>query len=326
MVIMPPVTPIKALVTCAGAMPACAVINALKRQKELSVTVLAVDANPLSAGLHLADAKAVVPPFTDPGYVDAVLALAVKDGVKIVFPIMDEELLAFAEARAKFERAGIALVTNDPAVVRLARDKKLTYDACREKGLDVPATVPVSQRKGASLPPFPLIVKPRSGRGSLGVATAGDAEELDFYAKRCPDGLIQERVSGQEYTIDVVTDPGGRVLAVVPKARLETKAGMQVKGRVVRDQALLDYGARIAAAFGLTLRFNVQCVKRADGRLALIEINAKFPASLPFTVAAGVNAPLMLTRMLVMKETLAPRIGDFKDGLTMMRYWQEVYA
>jgi hypothetical protein len=55
-----------------------------------------------------------------------------------------------------------------------------------------------------------------------------------------------------------------------------------------------------------------------------VEVNPKFAATLPFTVRAGVNMPLLLLKMCL-GEQIRRRIDDFEDGLMMLRYWQEVY-
>jgi len=311
------------LVTCAGSMPGVAIINALKKQNEIPIRVISVDRNPLSAGFHLSDAHYVLPANGGPGDIAAVLKICADEKVEMVFPVIDEELLPFAEKKAEFCARGIRLISNDPETVRIARDKYRTFEFFRARGVRVPATFLPSELSTAKLPPFPLAVKPRDGRGSVGFAEVQDAAELEFFLKRVANPVIQEFVRGQEYTIDVLTDFEGRVLSLVPKARLEAKAGMQVKGRTVKDGRLFEFAETVLRHLPLTPRGNIQCIDSADG-LVLIEVNPKFPASLPFTVAAGVNAPLLLARMHL-GEKIAPRIGDFADGLVMLRYWQEIF-
>jgi hypothetical protein len=79
----------------------------------------------------------------------------------------------------------------------------------------------------------------------------------------------------------------------------------------------------IIKKFGLVPRGNVQCILEGDA-ICLIEVNPKFPASLAFTVAAGVNAPLLLVKMHLGEE-IPPMIGRFRNGLIMLRCWHEVF-
>jgi carbamoyl-phosphate synthase large subunit len=137
---------------------------------------------------------------------------------------------------------------------------------------------------------------------------------------------VQEWIDGPEYTVDVMMDGNGRVLSAVPRERLLTKAGMCVKGRTSRRPQLLDLSVDIAERFPLTPRGNLQFKQsRKDGRYYLIEVNPKFGAGLPLTTAAGVNMPLLLLKM-ALGETVPPMLGQFKDGLVMLRHWAECFV
>jgi carbamoyl-phosphate synthase large subunit len=313
------------LVTCAGSMPGVAVINALKEQKELPVRVLGADMSPHSAGFVLADGGHVVPAASKPDFIPRIRDLCRKEGVQVIFPVFDLELQVFADHAKAFASEGIRVVSNPPEVVRLAKDKLLTVRRCEELGVLVPPTLLKSDLGRKTLPPFPLIVKPRSGQGSAGVHVARDQRELDFFADYVENPVIQQCIEGPEFTLDVLTDFEGNLISVVPKERLQVKGGMQVKGRTVKDPQLLDYGADIASKFRVFPRGNIQCIRATDGRLFLIEINPKFAASLPFTVAAGVNAPLLLLKMHL-GHKVPPMLGQFTGGLVMLRCWRELYV
>lgn len=315
---------INVLVTCAGSMPGVSVINALRRQNEVPIRVISVDRNPLSAGFYLSDAHYTLPSNGIPGDTSAVLKICKQENVQIVFPIIDEELLPFAKAKSEFEGHGIRIITNEPEVVRIARDKFETYEFFYSRGVRVPATYLPEDLASVKLPAFPLVLKPRDGRGSVGFVKVNNERELSCFANTVPSAVVQEFISGQEYTIDVLTDFDGRLLSLVPKARLEAKAGMQVKGRTVKDERLLDFARGILALLPLTPRGNIQCIDTGE-EIVLIEVNPKFPASLPFTVAAGVNGPLLLVKMHL-GEKLEPMLGKFVAGLVMLRYWQEIFV
>jgi carbamoyl-phosphate synthase large subunit len=309
---------------CAGSMPAVGIINALKRQDEVGVRIIAADCSALSVGFQLADAHYTVPLASAPGFIDAVLEICKREGVNIVFPVIDEELFVFAQNRGRFQDEGIRVITNDPDVVALAKDKYRTFEFCKREGIRVPETYLPHELPEEGRLAFPLIVKPRDGRGTVGVFKARNRKELEFFLDYVSNPMVQQFLDGAESTIDILTDFQGRPISVVPKLRLETKAGMQVKGRTVKDERLIDFGLMVIKKFGLVPRGNAQCILQG-GELFLIEVNPKFPASLPFTVAAGVNAPLLLVKMHL-GSTVKPMIGDFKDNLVMLRHWNEVFV
>ena len=113
-------------------------------------------------------------------------------------------------------------------------------------------------------------------------------------------------------------------VAVVPKERVEVRDGQAVKSATRADSRVTQFAVRIARAFGVSVVANVQVIRmrrrqrpgtptgvhaREDGAnvgnsemaldddLVLIEVNPKFASSLPLTVEAGVNLPLLLLEM-----------------------------
>lgn len=286
--------------------------------------MIAADMGDLSAGFLLSDARHLVPGASAPDFVATVRDICRRESVQVVFPIIDEELQVFADHAEEFRREGIRVITNSPETVRIANEKILTAHRCSELGIATPRLFVHEDLANRSLP-FPLIIKPRNGRGSTDVHLIQNRRELEFFLDYVPDAMIQQFIEGTEYTIDVLTDFDGELLSVVPKERMMVKSGMQTKGRTVNDRELLDYGGRIAREFRLSPRANIQCIRDRAGKIWLIEINPKFAASLPFTVAAGVNAPLLLLK-LHLGQKVEPMIGVFTPNLTMLRVWRELYT
>ncbi|HTS16506.1 MAG TPA: ATP-grasp domain-containing protein [Verrucomicrobiae bacterium] len=313
------------LVMSAGSIPGVAIIEALRNQNEVPVRLIGADMGRLSAGFLLADASHVVSGAHQSDFIPSILAICRQEQVHVIFPVIDEELQTFADHAPTFTAEGIRVITNPPELVRVAKDKSLTARRCAELGVLAPPTLLKDDLGRVPLPPFPLVVKPRDGRGTVGVHIVRDKHELDFFLDRVSNAMIQQFIEGAEFTIDVLTDFDGNLISLVPKQRLQVKAGMQVKGRTVKDPQLLAYGAEIVRKFGLVPRGNIQCIRAVDGSLYLIEINPKFPASLPFTLRAGVNGPLLLLKMHL-GQKIAPMIGQFQENLVMMRVWRELYT
>ena len=309
-----------ALVTAAGSMPGVAVIRALKAGADPTIRVVAADAAELAVGHAFADARVVAPRADEPGFIDRMLRICEDEDVGILFPVIDEELQAFADAAGRFEAAGVRVVGNSAAAVGRARDNYRTYLHCREHGIRAPKTWLAGDQPDDV--GYPLIVKPRMGRGGVGVSLAADRRDLDHALRHTDHAIAQEHLSGQEYTIDILGDLQGRVLMAVPKRRIETKAGMQVKGRVELEPPLIEFGMNVARAFELAPRGNVQCIVGPGGAISLVEVNPKFAASTPLTVAAGVNIPRLLSGMHL---GLAVEVPEARDGVLMLRCWHEVF-
>jgi carbamoyl-phosphate synthase large subunit len=167
-------------------------------------------------------------------------------------------------------------------------------------------------------PSFPLFVKPRSGRGGVGAFAIRDQRELEFFLSYVEEPLIQEYLSGPEFTIDMLCDFRGRPLAIVPRERVVIRAGVIDRGRTVNDPALIELAQACAAALPFAGAINIQC-RVVDGRPVVFEINPRFSGGIPLTIEAGADFPAMLLR-LASGHRVAPAIGQFRDNLWMTSY------
>ena len=69
----------------------------------------------------------VVPPVSDPAYVDVLLELCRRQRVGLLCPLNDLELPTLARVRDRFLAAGTIPVVASPAVVDLCFDKLATF-------------------------------------------------------------------------------------------------------------------------------------------------------------------------------------------------------
>ncbi len=315
---------IRVAVTSAGSAPAVAVIKALRAQRDLDIHITACDMDPLSSGFYLSDKKVLIPGCADSKFADILTALCRKDKIRFLIPIIDEELIIFARNRAKFALPATTVIANNPRTILNAKNKFTAWQTCARNNIAAPSTIRIEDLPDTRRLHFPLILKPIAGRGSIGIVKIDNQDELDFALAKERGGIIQEFVQGPEYTIDIVADPQGNILQAVPRERVMVKAGMSYKGKTVKDAQLMAFGARAARAFGVNGPANVQCIRSNKG-IYLIEVNPKFSAGLPLTVAAGVNIPLILLK-LALGIRVAPRELNFTDGLYMLRYWEEIFV
>ena len=167
-----------------------------------------------------------------------------------------------------------------------------------------------------------MIVKPRQGSGSRGVVTVRTAEELAAL-DRSPSLIVQEFLPGEEYSIDVLADAGGHVMASVPRVRARVDSGVSVAGRTMHDPALEHFGAAVATVTGLTYIANVQARRDAAGRPALLEVNPRAPGALPLTMASGVDMPRLALDSL--RGRPVPRRVDFHET-AMVRFLDERFV
>ena len=201
-------------------------------------------------------------------------------------------------------------------------DKYLAHSFFEAHGIPsprswLPGDVPADAR-------YPLLVKVREGFGSRHIYRADDREQLEFYLRATPvDSMVQERCLGEEFSIDVFCDTGGRCLNAIPRSMIQSKGGESIKGESLQDRELIDHGARVAETIGIVGPANVQCFREPDGSLPVTDVNPRFGGAFPLPLAAGSRYP-QLALALARGETPEPRLGEFRAGVVMTRFFSDL--
>jgi carbamoyl-phosphate synthase large subunit len=308
----------RVLVTGAGGPSGITILRDLADEP---LHMIAGDIDPYAAGLYLVDAdrRAILPRGDDPAFVDRVLELCRRESVDVLVPTVDTELLPLARAREAYADAGVTLVLASERTLASCLDKAVLAELC-DPLVNVPTTTIVDAAFDPAAIPLPAIVKPRSGSGSRGIRLIERVEELEALER---DGtlLVQEHLPGPEFSLDVLARADGVVVGVVPRERLKVDSGIAVTGRTLHDDGLETFARKVAEAIGLTSVANVQVKGDVNGDPALLEVNPRFPGTMPLTIAAGIDMP-----KLAIGEALGTPIPDgplpFED-LAMVRFFQE---
>jgi carbamoyl-phosphate synthase large subunit len=287
------------------------------RQLKINACFVGTDTNELSSALQLCDKSFLV-------------------------PTVDLDLKLLSQNRAKFSALGCFVLVSRPQVIDICQDKRKTYRFLIENGFDTPLTVSirsalsslVARRSSLVAHPsclkvkslhFPCFLKPWDGYASKGNAIAKNRQELLFFAKRIPNAICQEFIKGAEYTCDVYVDFNMKVRCVVPRKRIETRAGEVSKGQIDKQRCIMNESARLVEALqagpGV---ITLQLFLTPDGKIKFIEINPRFAGGVPLSIKAGANFPKWIFQELFgVKPNI--RFDGFKDGFVMLRYDSEVW-
>lgn len=309
----------RVLVTGAGGPAAVSFMQAVA---PTGAQLWAVDIDPYAAGLYLTEPgrRALVPRGDAPEFVDHLVALCRRWAIDVVVPTVDSEMLPVVRRAADFAAAGTTVLAPSEYTLETCLDKWTLIDRCRGAA-DLPGTALLDASFDAASWTWPSIAKPRRGSGSRGVTLVADAAGLSGLPA---DGsyIVQELLPGLEHSLDVLAYRDGTVAAVVPRTRMKVDSGIAVAGYVEDDDALVDYGRRIAKAISLTSVANVQVKQDRDGSPRLLEVNPRFPGSMPLTVASGVDMPVLALADALGHEV--PHDVPFRP-LAMVRTWTETF-
>lgn len=319
------------LFTCAGRRTY--LLKYFKENMSEGDKIVATDMQLSAPALTAADIKVQVPAVYDPSYIDVTLDICKKYNINALLCLNDLELPILAENKARFEAIGVTVIVSDPKVVDIAFDKYKTAQWVESIGLNAPKTyVTLASAKEALAKgeiAFPLFMKPRWGSGSIGLETIDDMEELDIYyhllMKKIKKTIlatasvgdeyimIQEKLTGKEFGLDVMNDLKGNNVGVSVKQKLAMRAGETDKAITVDIPEVYEMGKTIGQNLHHIGNLDVDIMQRANGDYCVLELNPRFGGGYPFSYEAGVNMPKAIFKWLngetVEESLLRPQIG-----------------
>lgn len=319
------------LFTCAGRRTY--LLKYFKENLSEGDKVVATDMQLSAPALQVADVKIQVPAVYDPNYIDITLNICKEQKIDVLLCLNDLELPILAENKAKFEALGVKVIVSDPAVIDIAFDKYKTAQWVESIGLNAPKTyVRLEDAKKALAAgeiAFPLFMKPRWGSGSIGLETIDDMDELEEVYQQLFKKIkktilatasvgdeyimIQEKLGGKEFGLDVMNDLTGRNVGVSVKQKLAMRAGETDKAITVNIPEVYEMGHKIGENLKHIGNLDVDIMQRANGDYCVLELNPRFGGGFPFSYEAGVNLPKAIIQWVkggtVDASILKPEIG-----------------
>lgn len=313
--------PIKVFFTGGGGAGTIEAVKALKAQTG-RYEVITADATPTSAGFSWADRSYVIPFGADDGFVAALREIVRREQPDFIIPLVDEEIPKVHRFVAA-EAPHIRIVGPTLEFSELVMDKWEMARALDARNVAVARTWLASDASAAT---YPAIVKPRSGRGSRGLAFLDSAQDLAGYLAAAPKSadhyIVQDRLRGREFTTSVVMGLDGTLFSIVPKEAADKRGITQVG--ITRVVPAIDTLCRqVTLALDPRGPFNVQLILGEDGVPRIIEINPRYSTTMALTLAAGVNEVDIVLRHARGED---PGPLTFEPDLVMLRYTAQIYV
>ena len=217
-----------------------------------------------------------------------------RDMLDFLIPLTDPEVDALAPRKAEFRALGCTVCVPEERVAALCRRKDTMNRFLAEKQVCrlIPTEIAVP---GQPCPfPFPVMVKPRSGRSSLGQAVAADEKSYQTALAGREDCIVQPFLEGDIFCVDVARDAFGHTRAAGPAGALRNKSGLGMTVEVLPGHPLEAVCAAIAEAVGLVGVVNMEFIRQGDD-FFFLEVNPRFSGGVGFSMAAGMDfAEMML--------------------------------
>ena len=252
--------PLNLLFTCAGRRNY--LINYFKDALKGRGRIFTADMSDTAPAMVDADVAITVPSIYNSNYIESLKKIIIEHHIDAIISLNDLELPILSKHKEELETTGAKVIISNENVIDIAFDKVTTFDFISEIGLNTPQTyTTISKAKEAIFNgtlKFPLVVKPRWGSASIGIDFPETEEELDLafrlqhiklkksilntVSEQDLENavLIQEKMNGKEYGMDIVNDFEGRYFFTPKKSGAQT-AEANINAGVAAAQQIVEF-------------------------------------------------------------------------------------
>ena len=284
--------------------------------KDLNINskVVAADCSNTAPALYFADKKVILPKIDDPTYIDEIIKNSIKEKIKLIIPTIDTDLMLLSKNQNYiFEKSGAKVLISSEQVITICRDKIKTHYYLEENGFNVPKLYEKDYQNIL----FPVFIKPVDGSSSINAFKVNSRDELDNYLKLIKKPMIQEYISGEEFTVDVFLDFDSNVISIVPRLRIQVRGGEISKGKIVKNRLVIDEVMKLMKTLKPIGHITVQLMLTDKG-IKFIEINPRFGGGAPMSIESGADSCKNLYKLLLNEKLTYNE--DYEENLVFLRY------
>ncbi|MDR0932976.1 MAG: GNAT family N-acetyltransferase [Victivallales bacterium] len=284
--------------------------------------------------LTLADDYVITPLIFNPDYIPFLQKFVAKNQIDVIIPLFDVDGYILSKEQERFAAQNVKIITGSLETLKICNDKWASYKFFTEKKINTPRTfLSVDDCQKAITTGeinFPVIVKPRWGMGSLGIYTAETPTELEVFFQKLQREIfttylkhesaqdkthcviIQEKIIGDEFGLDVINDLNGNYVLTSAKRKLALRAGETDVAITVANPDLEELGKQLSGSLQYMANLDVDCFISRQ-KIYVLEMNCRFGGQYPFSHLAGVRLTDQIVRWLNNEATdlslLTPKIG-----------------
>lgn len=292
------------------------------RKLSLQAKVYTTDMKPeMAPAGFVSDGCFKVPRVTDDNYINRLIDICYTHNIGLIIPTIDTELALLAENKSLLREKGVEVIVSSTDFVCTCRDKRKTSALFQQLDICIP------EIRDKYHPKFPLFAKPYDGSLSKDIYVIRNSEELTPEIMQHPKLIFMEYIDKtqyKEFTVDIYYGKDNKAKAIIPRERVEIRAGEINKGYTRKNHLVsflkerMDYIPGVVGCICIQLFYN-EMTHKVFG----IEINPRFGGGYPLSYYAGANFPEFLLREYFLNESLSYTDG-WKDNTLMLRYDSEV--
>jgi len=268
------------------------IVNEFKKLNP-SVKIITTSNTTSVAGAHFSDKNYVLSNVESESYLEELLDVCHKEKINSITTMLDIETEILSRHIKEFDSRGINLLTPSNDSAKICLDKFEFFKYVDNHNLNTILTYDnISVFKNGfnkNEISFPVFVKPRTGRGSVGAEKILDIESLETVLKTDDSLIIQEFIDGIDIDVDVYVDTiSHKVVSMFAKEKLQKGIGGASQTKSYKDNSLFEFIKETVNIFEFNGPVNIDVFLK-DGKYYLTEINPRLGATYIHSIGAGVN-------------------------------------
>lgn len=288
----------------------------------LEAKVYTTDMKPMMApACIVSDEGMKVSPCTAEGYMGELIQICLDKNIGVIIPTIDPELMVLAMNRQRLSEIGVEIVLSDEPFIKVCRDKRQTQLYLQNIGIDVPKAVDKYH------PTFPMFVKPYDGSLSRDIHVVRNQKELTQDMLENPKFMFMEYLDKKdykEYSVDMYFGKDHCVKGIVPRERIEVRAGEINKGKTHKNEIVDFLKDKMGCLSGVRGCICFQLFYRdSDHQIKGSEINPRFGGGFPLTYHAKANYAAYIIQEYLLHETV-DYSDAWLDNTLMLRYDNDI--
>jgi carbamoyl-phosphate synthase large subunit len=266
----------------------------------------------------------LAPRTTDPAYIAWLTGIIKKYDVDMIFPGINDDMIAWNEHREALAATGTCVMLNTPALIDLCADKWDFYEVLRDAGM----ACAIESRLSGSFAELeaafglPFLLKPRRGFASKGIVIVDSAATFAAHQADLGDVVMAQPIVGDnesEYTISAFFDADSTLCCAMGLRRKLSKEGFTEKAEVAMPDGADDIMRQLADLLKPVGPTNFQ-FRVHDGQLKLLEINPRISSATSLRTGFGYNESDMAVRYFL--DGVVPTQPPIRTGYAI-RYTED---
>ena len=260
--------------------------------------------------------KHLIPLANESNFEEKVREICIKNKIDLLIPGVDEELVILSNLK---NEPSINVLLPPLKFIKIHLNKLTSNQFLISKNLPAPKVI----RADLGSLKFPCIVKPIYGRGSRNVFLANNEKEVNAQIivarKKRSEFILQEYITGQEFTVNISADQNGELKAIIP-VKVNLKKGITISADLSKDKDVIESCERIHNSYKVGGCYNIQLIKDNNGLIKPFEINPRISTTTCLSIAAGAD---IIGNFLNINNNINPnrKFFEYNPKISLRRFW-----